>query len=97
MSRVTLHERVEFICDPDSNPPVTSFVWLRDGIDLFNQSKFIIEEALRDNQSKLIIKEASYDDEGVYLCVANNPFNNASKRFELKVRSEGFLILLVHI
>ena len=75
--RVNLHDSVEFSCNPISVPPVISFVWMKDDENLTNQS-----------QSTLTIEEASYDDEGVYKCVVNNPFNTGSKRFELKVKSE---------
>ena len=85
--RVTLNDRVEFNCNPTSVPPVIGFVWMKDGIDIPDMS----------NQSIFIIEETSYDDEGVYSCIANNKFNNGSKRFELKVRSEKFLIIPVHI
>ena len=84
MIRVTLHDRVEFTCDPTSVPPVTSFAWLLNDVDILH------------NQSTFIIEEASYDNEGVYLCIANNPFNNGSKRFELKVRSEIIFILYLY-
>lgn len=94
--RAALHDSVTFTCDPTSVPDVTGFVWMRDGNNLSNQSTLTIKEAL-PNQSTLTIEEANYDDEGVYLCVANNQFNSGIKRFELKVRSKIFLIILVHI
>ena len=57
---------------------------MKDGNNLANQSaeRFSIEEA------RFTIKEARYDDEGVYHCIASHQYNNASKRFELKVKSK---------
>ena len=77
--RVTLNDQVIFNCKPTyAFPKKINYMWMKDGNNLTtNQSA-----------ERFIIKEARYDDEGVYHCIASHQYNNASKRFELKVKSK---------
>ena len=77
--KVTLNTRVPFDCEPDDAFPTNiSYTWMKDDKILSNKKTFTIEEA-------------SYDDEGTYICIASHQYSNATKRFELKVKSKKLL------
>lgn len=84
--RVKLNERVEFACNPSSEPSIIETRWTKDGVPLVNNGSVL----LRSNNSTLVINKAAYDDEGVYTCLAKNMYNCDTKRFQLKVRSKLF-------
>ena len=87
--RVTLNDRVEFPCNPSSEPHIMNPSWRKDG------------NVLTEDGLQFIIEEAQYDDEGVYTCEVNNNYSTDSKSFHLKVRSKILfvikcLFLLIH-
>ena len=87
-TRVTLNDRVEFTCNPDSHPPLFNISWLKDG-----DEPPALNFLPKSNETTIVFEEADYDDEGVYTCVVCNKYNCNSKNFQLKVRSKVFSCL----